>query len=1027
MPTIKKLEFATGTDVTAPSDLSLESSTNSLSVYVDDAAFVAANGTAGEGDVYLNTTLKAPRAYISGAWRTGVMANDAADPTKTVGFDLTGSTTGTAQTLDFDNTVSRTYTFPNYAGRVVIQTGTETDPVLFPAATGNIDIGSATSTTRIVGNLEVQGTTTTLNTQTIQVEDNNIVLNFGGNDTTAQGSGLEVDRAGTHGSLVYDSAAATKWKAGNLGSEVEIVDKSTAQALTNKTIDASLNTLSNIGSAMLTGAVAPSKGGTGVANNDAATLTRSGNHALTVTTTATTNVTLPTAGTVATLAGAEVLTNKDIDGGTASNTSRVTVPKAAKTTLDALTRKEGTILYGTDTKKHYTDDGITLNEMGGGAGGAAGRNYLQAWYTGLNPISSVTGLTTTGNRTSSQTLWGSSAVADFEALNNVTSPLREGGDIKLDSKTTTINAFIETPMFSLDLVDLSKAIVLSFDVTGNSADGNYDVVVMRYNSGGTYQETISVAGNASTGTPASAKLPTGTTTFKGFFVSGSTATDLYAVRFRKLLAVNNDVQIDSLFVGPQSLSAGVAMQESLPYTPTFSAGWGTPTSISAKYRRVGEYLEVTGSFVSGTVAASLGSISIPSGLTIDTTKINLQNTTASAGDPVGWISSQSGASPRSYQLVLAPGTSTNFVYMAGLVTLNNALLPAASVAAIFDSSATTAFYFRLPVAQWSSNVTMADRQVEEFSFNTSSSVNTSDTTSFGYGPQGAQIQNITSALTRRVRFTSPILPTDSISIEVKASGSSTWVPITTSLTNSSASFFLQPWELQGGAIEYGVGRIVYVNSTDIDIRFGTYSFAVGVTYASAGDAWGSGSPSAGQAFWRVRKVSGGASVGYPVSARNLVGDTSGTAVPAGMIGQELYSFIDIVGAINLGSNNLYYDVTSRALTAGTWLVSANVIYIRNSATVTGADYECGVWGSSGNSSTGRVLGLNTVSNNLGLTTYTYQNITLPHLIVRCDGTSLYYPDGTSNSGTTLYLKAFSSTASAGNIKASGRLTAIRIA
>jgi hypothetical protein len=47
----------------------------------------------------------------------------------------------------------------------------------------------------------------------------------------------------------------------------------------------------------ITGIVPPQNGGTGVANNSAATLTRSGNHALTVTTTGTTGVTLPTTGT----------------------------------------------------------------------------------------------------------------------------------------------------------------------------------------------------------------------------------------------------------------------------------------------------------------------------------------------------------------------------------------------------------------------------------------------------------------------------------------------------------------------------------------------------------------------------------------------------------------------------------------------------------------------------------------------------------------------------------------------------------
>lgn len=65
--------------------------------------------------------------------------------------------------------------------------------------------------------------------------------------------------------------------------------------------------------------LSPSGGGTGVANNASATVTSSGNFAYTRTLTGTTNVTFPTTGTLATLAGTETLTNKTLTTPTATN------------------------------------------------------------------------------------------------------------------------------------------------------------------------------------------------------------------------------------------------------------------------------------------------------------------------------------------------------------------------------------------------------------------------------------------------------------------------------------------------------------------------------------------------------------------------------------------------------------------------------------------------------------------------------------------------------------------------------------
>jgi hypothetical protein len=70
-------------------------------------------------------------------------------------------------------------------------------------------------------------------------------------------------------------------------------------------------------------------------------------------------------GSVVGTTDAQILTNKDIDTGLASNTRRLTVGKQTKTNLDALTRKEATLVFGTDTKQLYVDDGTSLLAVGG--------------------------------------------------------------------------------------------------------------------------------------------------------------------------------------------------------------------------------------------------------------------------------------------------------------------------------------------------------------------------------------------------------------------------------------------------------------------------------------------------------------------------------------------------------------------------------------------------------------------------------------------------------------------------------------
>ena len=304
MANIKKLYFANGTDVTAPDDLAFPAT-----VYANDAAYVAVNGAAVDGDFYLNSTLKALRVYSNGAWRTTIMATDANDATKLFGVDLTSATTGTQATIKFNNTTNKTYTFPDIQGEVVLTVGDQTvdgktltnvtlnqpkvtgGSIDVPAAgalsvgssigANNLTLGGATSTVIVSGNLTVQGTTTTIESTNLDVTDKNITVNKGGSDASSEGAGLTVDRVGTDGSLIYKDAATNKFAIGTLGAEKDIA------------------TMFDITAANLSGVVTPANGGTGVSNNNAATLTRSGNHAVTFTTTGTTSLTLPTSGTLA--------------------------------------------------------------------------------------------------------------------------------------------------------------------------------------------------------------------------------------------------------------------------------------------------------------------------------------------------------------------------------------------------------------------------------------------------------------------------------------------------------------------------------------------------------------------------------------------------------------------------------------------------------------------------------------------------------------------------------------------------------
>lgn len=81
----------------------------------------------------------------------------------------------------------------------------------------------------------------------LDVVNPNITVNKDGDNTSAQGAGLTIERAGSDGSLIYDDTTTSKFKAGVIGAEVELADISSTQEFTNKSISADQIKLSTLG------------------------------------------------------------------------------------------------------------------------------------------------------------------------------------------------------------------------------------------------------------------------------------------------------------------------------------------------------------------------------------------------------------------------------------------------------------------------------------------------------------------------------------------------------------------------------------------------------------------------------------------------------------------------------------------------------------------------------------------------------------------------------------------------------------
>ena len=105
-------------------------------------------------------------------------------------------------------------------------------------------------------------------------------------------------------------------------------------------------------------------------------------------------------------------------------------------------------------------------------------------------------------------------------------------------------------------------------------------------------------------------------------------------------AVASTLRIEAS-VSSQLVAQGSYVGDWTQYTPTFG-GFGTPTNVSMWWKIVGDNILIKGTFNSGITTAAIGTVSLPAGLSIDTSKISTSTYKTSFGR--GWRAPISGGS-----------------------------------------------------------------------------------------------------------------------------------------------------------------------------------------------------------------------------------------------------------------------------------------------------------------------------------------------------------------------------------------------